>query len=110
MSVSILKNNIATPQFAAAIQSAIRGGIGEIPGHWRAWIEESQNSIAWTIKIDGPNGFQWEHEFFGQEQTPEFIEREIKEVLTRGTPRSPGSRQNAVSRKNQGRRTPRPGK
>lgn len=84
MSVTVLRNNIATPQFARPVEAAVRKAIGEAPGDWNVSIEESQDDVAWTIAAEGPAGFRWNRRFFGpQEQSPEFIEDTIKQVVTR---------------------------
>ena len=83
MSVTIVKNNIATPQYARAIEAAVRRAMPDAVGHWKVWIEESQGSVAWMITIEGPDAFHWQYEFFGQEQTPEFIEGKAREQVTR---------------------------
>jgi hypothetical protein len=78
MSVTILRN-LKAPQFARAVEAAVRRAIAEAPGDWKVWIEESPGAVPWTIRLEGPAGFDWKYEFFGQEQTPAFIERKIKE-------------------------------
>jgi len=89
MSVSILRNNIAYPEFARAVEAAVQKAMTEAPGDWKVWIQESQNAVPWTIRVESPAGFEWEYEFFGQEQTPEFIERKIREEVTGHRPRRP---------------------
>jgi len=87
MSIAVLRNNIAAPQFARAVEAAVRRAMAEAPGDWKVWIEESQGAVPWTIRLEGAAGFDWKYEFFGQEQTPEFIERKIKDEVTGHWPR-----------------------
>ena len=86
MSVTILKN-LGAPQFAKPVEAAVRRAMAEAPGDWKVWIEESQGAVPWTIRLKGPADFDWRYEFFGQEQTPELIERKIKEGVTGHWPR-----------------------
>jgi hypothetical protein len=41
------------------------------------WIEEPPDAVGWTIRIEGPARVKWQYEFFGQEQTPEFIQSKV---------------------------------
>jgi hypothetical protein len=86
MSVTILRS-LKTPQFARALEAAVRKAMAEAPGNWEVWIEESQDAVPWTIRVEGPAGFNWKYEFFGPEQTPEFIEHKVKEEVTGQRPR-----------------------
>jgi hypothetical protein len=74
-----------------AVEAAVRNAMTEAPGDWKAWIQESQNAVQWTTRVESPAGLEWEYEFFGQEQTSELIERKIKEEVTGHGPRRPPS-------------------
>jgi hypothetical protein len=86
MSVTIL-GNLKAPHFARAVEAAVRRAMAEATGGWKVWTEESQDAVPRTIRLEDPAGFDWRYEFFGQEQTPDFIERKIKEEVTGQWPR-----------------------
>ncbi len=43
-------------------------------------IFEPQLSPGYVIRIEGADGFKWERNFFGQEETAEFIREEVRKA------------------------------
>jgi len=88
MDSTVLINTIAMPDSRLAIQAAVLEGLGKRleTENWKVRIFEPQNSPAYFIRLDGPNGFRWEQEFFGPvQQTPRFIREEIQKVTAQLT-------------------------
>ena len=83
MRASILSNTIPLPGERIAIQDAVLDAIGEKPDHerWVVSIHEPQDRPDYIIDIEGP-AFKWRRGFFGPyEQTPDFINEEVKNAL-----------------------------
>jgi hypothetical protein len=82
MPVSVLSNSIAAVDRREAIQRAVLEGIGQRAGNWVLRILEPQLRPDYIVKIEGPDGFEWERTFFGPvEQTPELVRDEIASGL-----------------------------
>jgi hypothetical protein len=70
MPVKVLKNNIQTPRFAAAVQDAVLRAIGERDGVWEVEIHHFTKDEAYKILIVGPLPFGvWQRVFRKSEGT-----------------------------------------
>lgn len=80
---TVLINTIAMPDSRIAVQKAVLEGLGKRleTENWKVRIFEPQNSPAYIVRLEGPDEFRWEKEFFGPvEQTPKFIREEIRKA------------------------------
>jgi len=78
--IEIFSNDIPVTDERDTISQAVRDAVGERPGEWEAEIHSS----SWVVTLTGPDGFEWEHEFFGpDEHDPEFIKEVIQDALPR---------------------------
>lgn len=76
--MEIFSNDIPLRDQRDEISAAVRRAVGSRPGAWEAEIHSS----SWVVSLNGPNDFQWEHEFFGPgEQDPEFVEKTVTAAL-----------------------------
>jgi hypothetical protein len=81
----VVTNTIADPGSRRAIQNAVLQGLGQRPDNesWTVRIFEPQSGPEYVIKIEGANGFRWEHTFLGgHEQTPDFIRKEVQKATS----------------------------
>ncbi|HXJ93160.1 MAG TPA: hypothetical protein VMT20_09800 [Terriglobia bacterium] len=89
MAVKVFCNTIALPTYRDSVRGAVLEGIGERPPNedWMISIFEPQDRPDYIVKIEGPNNFRWERDFFGPtEQTPEFIKHSVKEAIAKPAP------------------------
>jgi hypothetical protein len=64
MPVKVLKNNIQTPRFAAAVQGAVLLAIGDRDGAWEVEIHHFTRDESYKILIVGPLPFGvWQRTF-----------------------------------------------
>ncbi len=79
MSVLIVSKSIAMPDRRETIGKAALEGIGHRPEAqiWEIQIREPQNMPNYIVTIHGPSNFKWVRDFFGEEDTPDFIRQEI---------------------------------
>jgi hypothetical protein len=89
MAVKVFSNTIALRTYRDSVQRAVLDAIGERqPSEdWTVSIFEPQDRPDYIIRIEGPNSFRWERDFFGPtEQTPEFIKNAVKEAIAKPPP------------------------
>jgi hypothetical protein len=80
----ILTNTIPLPDVRRQVQEAVLRGIGERIDHerWTVKIFAPADRAGYVIRIQGPNGFTWEHVFEGpDEESPAFIERTVHDAV-----------------------------
>jgi hypothetical protein len=76
--IEIFSNDIPITEVRDKVSKAVKDAIGNRLGDWEAEIHSS----SWIITITGPDGFEWEHEFFGpDEHDPDFIKQTIDSAL-----------------------------
>jgi hypothetical protein len=77
MSCTIVSNNTPSPQLREAVSKAICDGIGDRPGEWSVVVYQAPDYPGLAVRITGPKGVHWNWTFFGQEQSPEFIQQRV---------------------------------
>jgi hypothetical protein len=85
MPVTIFNNDIPDPRIRQMVQRIVIEEIGDRAGDWIGHIHEHGDSPAWTIRITGPEGFNWKEIFDGPaEQDPEgnFIRAAVRTALS----------------------------
>jgi len=83
MPISVLTNTIALVDHRKQIQAAVLAGIGSRPQseNWTVRIYEPATSPEYVVKIEGPDGFNWNRTFLGpEEESPEFIRTAVTEA------------------------------
>ncbi|HVR38253.1 MAG TPA: AAA family ATPase [Thermoanaerobaculia bacterium] len=74
---------IPRPEDKHALQGALLGLFENKAGNWFASIVEPQNSSAWHVRIEGPNGFVWSEVFDGPDQLNErYVAASVEHALT----------------------------
>jgi len=83
MSCTIFINTIPDPEVSQQVATAVTGGIGEKSdaGQWIIGIFVQQDRGGFLIQISGPSGFSWKRAFEGEDESPEFIQRTVCEVI-----------------------------
>jgi hypothetical protein len=83
MPISVPANTISGVDRRQQIEAAVLAGIGsrrqsEI---WTVRIYEPATGLEYIVKIEGPNGFNWERTFWGpEEEAPEFIRSAVADA------------------------------
>ncbi len=86
MSCTIASNNVSSPQLREDVSKAVRDGIGDRPEEWSAVIYQAPDYSGLAIRITGPQGKRWNWTFYGDEQSPEFIQRRVANGIVNPKP------------------------
>jgi hypothetical protein len=82
MPCTIVSNNIASPHVRENVSKAICDAIGDRLGEWSVVVYQAVDYPGLAVRIQGPKGLRWNWTFFGEEQSPEFIQQRIASGIT----------------------------
>lgn len=81
MPCAIVSNNIQSQEIREAVNEAVRDGVGERAGEWKAVVYQAHDYPALAVRIEGPKGLRWSWTFREKEQVPAFIRDRIAQAI-----------------------------
>ena len=63
MPCAIVSNNIQSQEIREAVNEAVRDGVGERAGEWKAVVYQAHDYPALAVRIEGPKGLRWSWAF-----------------------------------------------
>ena len=87
MLLRFIANTIPDPHRKTSVQTAVENGIGDRVGAYKVWLTAPQNSSAWHLQIDGPEG-SIQRDLDHSQKDPSFIRLYIDRALPRKIPAS----------------------
>ena len=76
-----IDNRLPSPDYRRNVDQAVKAAIGDRRGDWVVFVRDCPEIAEWWLSIEGPNGFNWQREFLGVEQSGRFIRQQVERHL-----------------------------